>query len=290
MTDQLILPADDMLFEPERIVQPANWAGHVPFAAWLVANHRPEILVELGTHTGFSYGAFCQAVTEFSLPTRCYAVDTWGGDEHAGHYADDVFKELSDWHAARYEHFSRLLRMTFDDALGGFDDGSIDLLHIDGLHTYEAVRHDFESWRPRLSRRAVVLFHDTNVRERGFGVWQLWKELSSEYPHIEFCHSHGLGVLLVGEDVPEPVRAMAEEYQRDPERVRHLFGLLGQRIELLAHCRALDEHHAMLAEEITARDRLIEARQHELHTVLGSRSWRLTAPLRALMQRLSSRD
>lgn len=51
---------------PHRLVQSA-WLGHIPFAFWLIHAHRPRVLVELGTHNGASYAAFCQAIAELEL-------------------------------------------------------------------------------------------------------------------------------------------------------------------------------------------------------------------------------
>src|SRR4029079_5843060 len=180
------------------------WLEHAPFGFWLVGALRPRTIVELGVHTGFSYSVFCQAVERLHLPTRCFAIDTWRGDQHAGYYGDDVFNAVR-VHNLRYDSFSRLIRADFADALGEFADGSIDLLHIDGCHSYEAVRPDFESWLPKLSDRGVVLFHDTAEYAKGFGVHRLWEELRLRYPSFEFRHGHGLGVLGIGEKLPAPL-------------------------------------------------------------------------------------
>ena len=94
----------------------------------------------------------------------------------------DVLEDFRAHHDPLYAGFSSLLRSTFDDALGSFDDGTIDLLHIDGYHTYEAVSHDFEAWLPKVSRQGIVLFHDIVERRRDFGVWRLWHEVRAKYP------------------------------------------------------------------------------------------------------------
>ena len=142
-----------------------------------------------------------------------------------------VYEEFRCFHDARYQGFSTLLRCTFDDALGTIADNSIDLLHIDGLHTYAAVSHDFRSWLPKLSERAVVLFHDTNERRDGFGVWRLWEELIRQYPGFDFLHGHGLGVLAVGEHPPGAVAALCG-LSNPVERasVRSRFAALGERL------------------------------------------------------------
>lgn len=220
-----------VLSEPARLAFPPPWVGHIPFAFWLVEACRPDLLVELGTHTGNSFCAFAQAIDQLGLPTRAFAVDTWEGDPHAGLYGEEVFQELAAYHDPRYGHFSRLLRMRFEEALDHFESGSIDILHIDGLHTYDAVRQDFETWLPKMSRRGVVLFHDIAVRQDDFGVWKLWDQVSARYPSISFPHSNGLGVAYVG-DLPPPaglgkLLSLASCGGVGLEQVREFFGRLG---------------------------------------------------------------
>lgn len=172
------------------------------FAFYLTRELRPRTFVELGTYWGDSYFAFCQAVAEWRLSTRCYAVDTWAGDPHTGAYGTDVYSVVSAHHHERYAGFSTLLRMDFDSARRQIPDGSVDLLHIDGYHTYDAVRHDYDTWLPKMSERGVILFHDTCVRTGDFGVYRLWDELAARYPTFQFTHSSGLGVACVGTHVP----------------------------------------------------------------------------------------
>lgn len=215
-------------FTPRSLLPPNAWVGHLPFAAWVIQQVCPEIFVELGTHSGNSYFSFCQSVAQNKIPTRCYAVDTWQGDEHAGEYEERIFKGVDAHNQALYAQFSRLMRMTFDEAVSFFSNESIGLLHIDGLHTYDAVRHDFETWLPKLAPDAIVMFHDTNVRELNFGVWQLWEELKQEYScHMEFTHSNGLGVLQLNHASEEKKQAWLEPGAGEKQELRRYFAALG---------------------------------------------------------------
>jgi hypothetical protein len=214
---------------PARVVPFASWLGHTPFALWLIGALKPRMVVELGVHTGNSYCAFLQAVHTLGLNTRCFGIDHWQGDAHAGHYGDEVYHELQAYHDPRYGTFSTLLRTSFEEALPYFSEGSVDLLHIDGFHTYEAVSADFKSWLPKISSRGVALFHDTNVRERGFGIWQFWEELTSRYPNFEFLHSHGLGIVYLGnEPLTGPLKALfAAKTVAERESIQNYFARLG---------------------------------------------------------------
>jgi len=215
-------------FQPHFLDNSA-WTGHLPFAAWLVYDKKPKILVELGTHGGSSYFSFCQAVKENQLHTRCYAVDTWGGDAHAGHYENSIFEKVSAYNQAHYSGFSTLLKKTFDAALDDIQDQSVDLLHIDGLHTYEAVEHDFQTWLPKLSPGAIILFHDTAVKEDGFGVWRFWAVMKERYPlHFEMHHAFGLGVIQIPPTSETEVLPWLLEGDEFKHHLSKSFAALGQ--------------------------------------------------------------
>ncbi len=230
---------------PLWITHNSAWIYHIPMAAVLIKMLQPRVFVELGTFRGDSYMAFCQAVAKCNTATHCTAVDNWNGDAHAGFYGPNVLKELALTHDPLYGTFSTLLKSDFMDARRQFANGSIDLLHIDGHHTYSAVKADFEAWQPKLSDRAVVLFHDTAVRERDFGVWKLWEELSTSYRGFNVPYGCGLGILAVGKNLPEPFEEFMDELNHDSTPILTQLQTLGMRIEQMRTIMSLvnDLHH-----------------------------------------------
>jgi len=224
---------------PDWLSLSSAWLYHLPMVPLFVRTLQPRSFVELGTHRGDSYMMFCQAVAELHLNTKCTAVDTWEGDDHTGAYGGEIYEELKRTHDPKYGAFSRLHRTYFDTAAQEFLEKSVDILHIDGLHTYDAVKHDYETWLPKMSDRGVILFHDTMMRERDFGVWKLWDEISKGKPCFNVPYGFGLGILAVGKTVPRFFLNFLAGLVTDHRRVLPYFHALGHRIELIRNCMSL---------------------------------------------------
>ena len=268
---------------PRRLTPFSAWQEHIPVAMLLVDLLRPNLFVELGTHYGDFYCAFCQAIQELDLSTRCCAIDNSDGDSHAGFYGPEVLADLRAHHDPLYGNFSSLVKSTFDDSLKHFSDGSIDLLHIDGDHTYEVVRHDFESWLPKTSSRGVILFHDVNAAD--FGVRRLWEEVKERYPYFEFTHGHGLGVLAVGPEQPEAFQALLQASRQEVLAIRNFFFQLGLRLTLKAEQGQLAAELDRLNQEIKQFQVTVKRQQQALDAK-GRELVQLTAERDSLRDRL----
>ncbi|GEM_PF-1632547 len=183
---------------------PSSWWEHVPVAHAIVEYTKPEIIVELGSHYGVSLFSFCEAAEKYSPMTFIYGIDTWEGDAHAGYYKDEVYQLVDGYRKDFHSQRLTLIRSLFDDAVHHFSDSSIDILHIDGLHTYDSVSHDLKTWLPKLKDGGTILFHDCSVKKDDFGVWKLWEEVkaSQEFKCLEFKNGYGLGVASKVKEVP----------------------------------------------------------------------------------------
>ena len=173
------------------------WTGHRLFAEWLVNKMDPEVVVELGVD--FGYSTFVFATSLRGRKGTIYGVDLFLGDFQAGK-------------RNTYEYVMEKIRRyditNIDIIVGDFTEISkswskpIDILHIDGLHTYGAVKNDYDSWSKYVKEDGIILFHDTAIHD--YGVKDFFREVESLYK-LYFIHSAGLGILTKNKDLYENI-------------------------------------------------------------------------------------
>jgi len=86
-----------------------------------------------------------------------------------------------------------------------FDRKPIDFLFIDGDHSYEGVKKDFELYSPLVRKGGIIALHDIcpfMASSYEYGVSKLWKELKKKYKYKELIQynnqqGYGIGVLFV---------------------------------------------------------------------------------------------
>ena len=160
--------------------------GYLAFAHDLIAATGPKLIVQVGSTPDDFYFACCQSVAQTGSAALCYALYSSANDGAARSYNE-----------SQYSHFSHLVRMEEQAGLSQFADGSIDLLYLHAGPEYERVRDAFRTWLPKLRPGAVLLVPDIHRRDAGFGVWTLWEEITTEFPHT-FTLAEGGGLGIVG--------------------------------------------------------------------------------------------
>ena len=201
----------------------SSWKGHRAFAEWLTQRLQPKITVELGVDYGYSL--FCLANNN---PGRVIGIDLFEGDAHAGTREKNQHETVQQFATDNKYTNVTLIKGDFNE-LVKYWIAPIDILHIDGLHTYEACLMDFVNWGPHVSAAGVVLMHDITSYP---DVTRVFLEVGAK-SKVAFLHSAGLGIVCrdpaLAEEIltryPDAVtgQALAEEMvklKQDAQRFR----------------------------------------------------------------------
>jgi len=167
------------------------WTGHREFAEWLVQTIKPKVIVELGVDYGFSTFVFANAIKSNQLDCKMYGIDLFQGDEHTGirNTYDGVIEKKQLYNLD-------CLEIIVDDfeAVSKTWTTPIDILHIDGLHTFEAVQADYTNWHKFVKDDGIILFHDVAAFRDTVG--RFFNSIDDAYGFkTHFEHSAGLGIL-----------------------------------------------------------------------------------------------
>ena len=167
---------------------PSAWTEHKYFAEWVVKRKNPEVIVDLGVD--YAYSTFCFASAGIG---HVYGIDFFEGDEWTGirNTLDQVKEKQKELELKNIT----FIKGYFDDVVKDWE-LPIDILHIDGFHSYEVVKNDYEKWSKFVKDDGIILFHDTCAQDTTnakFEVYKLFGEI--DLPKLNFTFSSGLGVV-----------------------------------------------------------------------------------------------
>jgi predicted O-methyltransferase YrrM len=161
-------------------------------------------VLEIGTARGGVFYGLCQLAQS---DATVISVDLPGGTDGGGYSVErqkvmaTYGKEGQDLHFVRSNshHIKTFDRV--ESILGG---EKLDLLFIDGDHTYKGVKKDFEMYSPLVKKGGTIVFHDicfhTKPDQEDCEVERFWIEVRKKYVHREFIDKTqttwgGIGVI-----------------------------------------------------------------------------------------------
>jgi predicted O-methyltransferase YrrM len=163
----------------------------------LLRRRRPKVVVEIGTARGGTFYAWCKVAESDAV---IVSIDLPGGRFGGGYTGEDIAVLRRYGQAPQQLHFvqgdshDEQTKATLLEILNA---KRIDFLMIDGDHSYEGVKRDFEMYSPLVTPGCPVAFHDIlpHAADQGCEVDLFWTEVKDDYLHTEFidpyCDSSG---------------------------------------------------------------------------------------------------
>jgi predicted O-methyltransferase YrrM len=163
------------------------WTGHRQFAEFLVETKNPDVVVELGVDYGYSTFVFANSLQ--GKQGKIYGIDLFAGDIHAGHR--NTYEFVMDTIQRQNLTQVEIVKGEFTEVSKNWS-VPIDILHIDGLHTFDAVKTDYENWSPFVKDDGIILFHDIASFP---DIARFFSNVDGGWHKLYFVHSAGLGIL-----------------------------------------------------------------------------------------------
>jgi predicted O-methyltransferase YrrM len=154
----------------------------------LVRAREPQVIVEIGTAKGGTLYSLSQVAPETCL---LISLDLPGGAFGGGYterQASLMRTFVRDGQSVEFLRADSHAASTRQQLLELLADVPIDLLFIDGDHTYEGVRKDFEMYAPLVATHCLIAFHDVlphpDVPDCKVDVF--WDEIKNDHDWTEF--------------------------------------------------------------------------------------------------------
>lgn len=166
------------------------------FSEWL-QNRSIQNVLEVGVRRGGTIELWHRIATGIVIGIDYGGIDSLGEKETLL-LSESMMDRLPRYRFVYGDSHSLLTRNMVLSELGG---RQLDLLFLDGDHSYGGVKRDYEMYGYMVRRGGCIAFHDIVdtplIRSAGHGVYRLWGELEGD--KREFCiHGDwgGIGVLL----------------------------------------------------------------------------------------------
>lgn len=179
-------------------IRPQQSACEFVELAELVKEQQCRYLLEIGTYRGGTLFVFSQlsAPNAIVISVDC-SMTFFGNVYRTGQgplFRRFIRKGQSLFLLRKNSHKLQTLAQIQDILRGN----ELDFLFIDGDHSYEGVRKDFEMYSPLVRAGGVVAFHDIAPCGPPKEVFKLWEEIKGSRVHKEVIYHRGDGAMGIG--------------------------------------------------------------------------------------------
>lgn len=189
----------------ERAISAQQVPAEIMELATLIAETKPRTIIEIGTSRGGTLFVLCRVAPPGSTIISIDMPGAGFGEAYTSRHAQ-LFKLFPSKGqvllvVTANSHSSETQR----DVERLLDGKRVDLLFIDGDHSYEGVKQDFSMYFPLIAENGIVVFHDIvdDTRFKSCEVKRFWDEIKLEFRHQEIIADPdqgwaGLGVIWNG--------------------------------------------------------------------------------------------